>query len=221
MKLKKISVFLSEDHLIVRKGLKALIELEEDMIVVGEADNGLEAVKMVKSLDPLIVVMDIGLPKLNGIEASRQILKDNPLTKILILSAYADDGYIEKMSSIGVSGFLIKQCAPNILIEAIREISKGNVFFSPLISDRLKHLNKKQKQKINALSERELQVLQLITEGKSNKEIAFELEISIKTIEKHRQSIMKKLAIHDIAGLTRYAIAEGIIECKCPQKINE
>ncbi len=219
--MKKITIFLSEDHLIVRKGLKALIGLEKDMTVVGEADNGLDAVKMVKSIAPMVVVMDIALPKLNGIEASRKILKENPSTKILVLSAYAEDGYIEKMTSIGVSGFLIKQCSPNILIEAIREIRNGNVFFSPLVSDRLKLLNGFSKKTAQALSDRELQVLQLITEGKANKEVAYELEISIKTIEKHRQSIMKKLSIHDIAGLTRYAIAEGIIECSRPNKTNE
>ncbi len=218
MSPKKITVFLSEDHLIVRKGLKALIELEEDMLVVGEAENGLDAVKMVKSLAPKIVVMDIALPKLNGIEASRKILKDNPAIKILVLSAYADDGYIEKMTSIGVSGFLIKQCSPNILIDAIREISKGNVFFSPLISKRINHLSSSSTKKTQNLSEREVQVLQLIAEGKANKEVAFELGISIKTIEKHRQSLMKKLSIHDIAGLTRYAIAEGIIECSISKK---
>ncbi|MEK6625024.1 MAG: response regulator transcription factor [Bdellovibrionota bacterium] len=221
MMMKKITIFLSEDHLIVRKGLKALIGLEKDMTVVGEADNGLDAVKMVKSIAPMVVVMDIALPKLNGIEASRKILKENPSTKILVLSAYAEDGYIEKMTSIGVSGFLIKQCSPNILIEAIREIRNGNVFFSPLVSDRLKLLNGFSKKTAQALSDRELQVLQLITEGKANKEVAYELEISIKTIEKHRQSIMKKLSIHDIAGLTRYAIAEGIIECSRPNKTNE
>ncbi|HAZ11969.1 MAG: DNA-binding response regulator [Bdellovibrionales bacterium GWA2_49_15] len=219
--MKKTTVFLSEDHLIVRKGLKALIELEKDMTVVGEADNGLDAVKMVKHLAPMVVIMDIALPKLNGIEASRKILKENPSTKILVLSAYADDGYIEKMTSIGVSGFLIKQCSPNILIEAIREIRNGNVFFSPMVSDRLKKMDGFSKKTTQALSEREVQVLQLITEGKANKEVAFELEISIKTIEKHRQSIMKKLSIHDVAGLTRYAIAEGIIECNRPKKINE
>ncbi len=214
----KITVFLSEDHLIVRKGLKALIELEKDMVVVGEAENGFDAVKMVSELTPMIVVMDVALPKLNGIEASRKILKDFPSTKILILSAYADDGYIEKVISIGVSGFLIKQCSPNILIEAIREISKGNVFFSPSISDRLQHLNGFSKKRSPLLSGREVEVLQLIAEGKANKEIAFELGISIKTIEKHRQGLMKKLSIHDVAGLTRYAITEGIIECNGTKK---
>ena len=166
MNTKKITVFLSEDHLIVRKGLKALIELEEDMTVVGEAENGLDAVKMVSAINPMVVVMDIALPKLNGIEASRKILKEYPTTKILVLSAYADDGYIEKMTAIGVSGFLIKQCSPNILIEAIRTISKGNVFFSPVVSKRLKHLNNFSKMKTPILSDREVQVLQLITEGK-------------------------------------------------------
>lgn len=216
---KKITILLAEDHLIVRKGLKALLEMEADFSIVGEAENGLDAVQMAEELDPLIIVMDIALPKLNGIEAARKILKERPASKILVLSAYADDGYIEKMIAIGVCGFLIKQCAPDNLITAIREIVKGKNFFSPAISERIEQLTKKQinhdgtaVKKLLALSERELQVLQLITEGKANKLVAFELDISIKTVEKHRQNLMKKLSIHDIAGLTRYAIAEGIIE---------
>ncbi|MBI2519759.1 MAG: response regulator transcription factor [Bdellovibrio sp.] len=210
---KRITILLVEDHHIVRQGLKTLLETEADMTVVGEAENGFEAITMCEELGPMIVVMDIALPKLNGIEASRKILKDHPAMKMLVLSAYADDRDIEKMTSLGVNGFLIKQCAPDMLIEAIREIMKGNTFFSSSVSERLVQLNKRPLRSEGALlSARELQVLQLITEGRANKEVAFELEISIKTVEKHRQSIMKKLSIHDVAGLTRYAIAEGIIE---------
>lgn len=219
MTQKRITIVLVEDHKIVRMGLRTLLELEDDFLVLGEAENGLEAVKQVQELAPMIVVMDIALPMLNGIEASRQILRSNTETKILMLSAYSDDGYIEKVTSLGVSGFLIKQCSPPLLIQAIREIINGKQFFSPEIAERLDQLTKIQlnnqgvaRSKIQTLSERESQVLQLIAEGKSNKQVAHDLDISIKTVEKHRQNLMKKLSIHDIAGLTRYAITEGIID---------
>jgi DNA-binding NarL/FixJ family response regulator len=163
--------------------------------------------------------MDIALPKLNGLEAARQILKESNKTHILILSAHADDGYIEKAMSIGVSGYLIKQCSPKLLIQAIREIEQGKHFFSPLVSDRIGLLRRRQldakgtsKQRKPKLSTREAEVLQQVAEGNANKQIASELGISIKTVEKHRQNLMKKLSIHDTAGLTRYAIAEGVIE---------
>lgn len=204
----KVHIILAEDHKIVRNGLKALLELESDFTVVDEAEDGLEAIEMVKLHLPEIIIMDIAMPKLNGIEASREILKFNHKIKILVLSAYADDGYIEKLTSIGVSGFLIKQCAPQVLIQAIREIMKGKTFFSPGIAERADHLGKH----LNNLSPREVQVLQSIAEGKANKQVAQDLNISIKTVEKHRQKIMDKLCIHDTAGLTRYAISEGIIE---------
>ncbi|MBP9674840.1 MAG: response regulator transcription factor [Bacteriovoracaceae bacterium] len=215
----KIKILLVEDHQIVRKGLKAFLELEDDMLILAEAEDGLEAVKLCKSLNPMVIVMDIALPKLNGMEATRQIIKVNPHSKILMLSAYADDGYIKKVIDLGVSGYLIKQCAPDFLIQAIREIHKGNKFFSPDLLERFTFLNNKKmnqegvsQKKTQLLSERESQVLQMIAEGNANKEIAYQLKISIKTVEKHRQNLMQKLSIHDTAGLTRYAISEGVIE---------
>jgi DNA-binding NarL/FixJ family response regulator len=221
VKLETISVLLAEDHKIVRKGLRALLELEKSILVVGEAENGSEAVRLSAKLDPEIVIMDIALPDFNGIEAARQIIASKPRTKILMLSAYFEDGYIEGANAIGVSGFLIKQCSPNFLVEAITEIHNGNNFYSPLITERLNVILKRNKarngftiQKTNTLSVREFQVLKMIAQGKSNKIIAFELVISIKTVDKHRQNLMRKLSIHDTAGLTRYAISQGIIDSR-------
>jgi len=168
---------------------------------------------------PDVVVMDIAMPLLNGLEATRRIRKDVPDTKVLILSAHSDDAYVEQVAELGAAGFLLKQTSSHNLATAIREVQKGNTFYSPAISKRLKGRDQKAldregnfKQKHNRLSSREVEVLQLIAEGKPNKQVATELGVSFKTVDKHRQHLMAKLNIHDIAGLTRYAIAEGIIE---------
>jgi DNA-binding NarL/FixJ family response regulator len=160
------------------------------------------------------------MPLLNGLEATRQILQAAPATKILILSAHSDDAYVNRVMSLGAAGYLIKQTAADVLPEAIRKVHKGQTFFSPTISKRLHHHQKKarargdlrMKKGANELSPREMEVLQLIAEGTANKETAAELQISVKTVEKHRQKVMEKLNIHDTAGLTRHAIATGIIE---------
>ncbi len=212
----KITVLLSDDHAMVREGLRALLNIESDIEVIGEAENGREAVEMAASLSPDVVIMDIAMPLLNGFEASRQILKSKPAPKIFILSAHSDDAYVQQAISIGISGFLIKQTASHILPVAIREIYKGSKFYSPTISKRLAQQEYRDQQrgddKRPQLSSRETEVLQLVAEGKANKQTADELHISIKTVEKHRQSLMDKLNIHDTAGLTRYAIAAGVIE---------
>lgn len=214
-----ISVLLVDDHAVVREGLRMVLNVETDIKVVGEAKNGREAVELVKKLHPDVVVMDIAMPLLNGFEATRQMRKNFPLIKVLILSAHSDDEYVEQMIAIGASGYLIKQSSAQILSKAIREIKSGNSFFSADIAKRLEKKNSKSlarngslKNKNTKLSSREAEVLQLIAEGKANKEIASELVISIKTVEKHRQHLMEKLNIHDTAGLTRYAISVGIIE---------
>jgi DNA-binding NarL/FixJ family response regulator len=219
MKSNITRILVVEDHTLVRKGLCSLINLEPSLQVVGEAADGLQAVQMAEEVNPDIIIMDIGLPKLNGIEASRQILKINSTKKILILSAHSDDGHIERLSALGVSGYLAKQCSPKYLIQAIQDIMNGKTIYSPNITERRKsilqsQINSKGKNVNNksTLSEREAQVLQLVAEGNANKQIADQLKISIKTVEKHRQNLMKKLALHDTAGLTRYAISEGYIE---------
>jgi DNA-binding NarL/FixJ family response regulator len=163
--------------------------------------------------------MDIAMPLLNGLEATRQIRKCFPETRVLILSAHSDDAYVEQVAALGAAGFLLKQTSSHILAQAIREVQKGNKFFSPAVSESIRGRDRNQrsgagksKRRTNRLSSREVEVLQLIAEGKPNKQVAAELGVSFKTVDKHRQNLMTKLDIHDIAGLTRYAIAEGIIE---------
>jgi DNA-binding NarL/FixJ family response regulator len=198
-----------------------LLKHERDIEVVGEAETGRQAVAMVKKLAPAVVVMDIAMPLLNGLEATRQIHRDAPDTKVLILSAHSDDAYVAQGIELGAAGFLLKQASAHNLATAIREVHKGNTFFSPAIVQRRNGLDRKSmdregnlKTKSNHLSSREVEVLQLIAEGRPNKQVAAELGVSFKTVDKHRQHLMAKLNIHDVAGLTRYAIAEGIIESR-------
>jgi DNA-binding NarL/FixJ family response regulator len=219
--MKQITVLLAEDHMIVREGLRALLQAEGDIAVVGEAETGRQAVQLAKRLRPAVVVMDIAMPLLNGLEATRRILKAVPATRVLILSAHGDDEYIRQVILLGAAGYLIKQTSADFLSKAIREVAKGGTFFSPSIAHRVHDLHPQSpigraavKKGKTALSSREVEVLQLIAEGKANKQVARELGISIKTVEKHRQHLMSKLDLHDTAGLTRYAIAAGIIESR-------
>jgi len=216
---KRITVLLAEDHAIVREGLRTLLELSPDFEVVGEAKTGREAVELVRKLRPTVVVMDIAMPLLNGFEATRQILHHLPGTKVLVLSAHNDDEYISHMSEVGAAGYLVKQNSGHVLVHAIKEIAKGNSYFSPSISERFATSPKKTPGAgatgtgpKSSLTAREAEVLQLVAEGAANKQVASELGISVKTVEKHRQQLMNKLNIHDTAGLTRHAIATGVIE---------
>ena len=216
--MKRITVLLAEDHQLVRQGFRSLLEHEPDIEVIGEAANGRQAVQLTRKLRPAVVVMDIAMPLLNGLEATRQIRKDLPNTKVLFLSAHSDDAYVEQVAVLGATGFLLKQTSSENLATAIREVQKGNSFYSHSISRRVQKRSRKSatrgepKQNGNRLSSREVEVLQLIAEGKPNKQVAAELGVSFKTVDKHRQHLMSKLDIHDVAGLTRYAIAEGVIE---------
>jgi DNA-binding NarL/FixJ family response regulator len=217
---KQITVLLAEDHAIVRQGISALLSRDQQIKIVGEARTGREAVELAKTLRPDVILMDIAMPILNGLEATRHILTDNPLAKIIILSAHSDDEYVERTTAAGVAGFLEKQTSAEILTKAIAEVAKGNKYFSPFITKRLPQEQSKVRGRdgfikragIRPLTARESEVLQLIAEGAANKQIAATLGISIKTVEKHRQHLMDKLNIHDTAGLTRYAIAAGVIE---------
>jgi len=220
--MKNISVMLVDDHTVVRQGLRALLKSEEDIEVIGEAENGRQAVQLARQTPPDVVVMDVAMPLMNGLEATRQILKALPTTRVLVLTSYSDDDCVQQLMEAGVSGYLIKQTASNDLVKAIREVKKGNAFFSPTIAKRLRDhcreafANGQPVKKSIELTSREAEVLQLIAEGFSNKQIAAELCISIKTVEKHRQQVMNKLNIHDVAGLTRYAISKGLIERGIP-----
>ena len=217
--MKPITILLADDHMIVREGFRQMLELEKDFEIVGEAQDGRQAVALAKKLRPAVVLMDIAMPQLNGLEATRQILKAVPATKVLILSAHSDDAYVKNATESGAVGFLLKQTSSHAVCEAIREVQKGKTFFSPSISRRLNRLNPQSpdragrpNKKAVQLTSREMEVLQLIAEGRANKETAAELGIGMKTVEKHREHLMQKLDIHDTAGLTRYAISSGIIE---------
>lgn len=217
--MRKITVLLADDHTVVRQGLRMLLAAEPDMSVVGEADNGLQAVQMARKLHPDVVVLDVAMPHLNGLQVTGRITRDLPDTRVLVLSSYSDDEYVKQLTEQGASGYLVKQTAANDLIKAIRETHKGNAFFSPTISKRFLDQCRDAftrggdtAKKSGRLTAREAEVLQLIAEGRANKQIAAELGISIKTVEKHRQQVMNKLGIHEVAGLTRHAISKGIIE---------
>ena len=216
--MKKITVLLADDHSVVREGLHALLQAESDIKVVGQAETGVEAVEMACRLLPDVVVMDIAMPLLNGLEATRQIRETVPDTRILILTAYSNHSCIEQVLAYGATGYLIKKSSILILAQAIRAVQKGERFFDPSIDASLiqEPVKKVALHPVNAsgnaLTARELQVLQLIAEGLLNKQIASELGISTKTSEKHRYSLMEKLGIHDTAGLTQYAIAAGLAD---------
>jgi DNA-binding NarL/FixJ family response regulator len=215
----KITILLAEDHAVVRQGLCGLLKADGNFLVVGEARTGRDAVDQARKLRPDVILMDIAMPVLNGLEATRQILAANPAAKIVILSAHSDDEYIERMSTAGAVGFLEKQTSAEILTQAIHEVAKGNSFFSPSIAKRMACGKNRSRDRDGLhktgnlrLTSRETEVLQLVAEGCANKQVAATLSISIKTVEKHRQHLMDKLDIHETAGLTRYAIARGIVE---------
>ncbi len=218
--MEKIRVVLADDHTVVRQGFRSLLQEDKSIDVVGEAENGRDAVLMVKKYLPDVVVLDISMPILNGVQATRQIRKFNPKIKILVLSMYKDEEYVREVFQAGALGYILKQTTGSDLISAIKEVNRGNAYLSPSIA---KHLvseyreivkGGKSARKQTGLTPREMEVLQLIAEGNSNKKIAEQLFISIKTVETHRQKIMDVLKIHDVAGLTRYAIAKRIIEAK-------
>jgi DNA-binding NarL/FixJ family response regulator len=219
--MKRITVLLVDDHTIVREGFRKMLELEPDLEVAGEAQDGRQALAMAAKLRPDVVLMDIAMPTLNGLEATRRILKTVPGAKVLILSAHNDDAYVKSAAEAGAMGFLLKQDSACDVCRGIREVHNGKMFLSRSILDHLERLDRRPHgrragrpgKNHHKLTPRELEVLQLIAEGNANKQVATDLGISIKTVEKHRAHLMEKLDIHDTAGLTRYAISVGIIEC--------
>jgi len=219
--VKTIRVLLADDHVVMREGLRVLLTAGQACTVVGEADNGRTAVNLVARLRPDVVVLDAAMPGLNGFEAARRIRQVVPETRVLALSAHTDDHYVAQMIRVGAAGFVAKQESGRVLQRAILQVAAGRTYFSPLIERRLRRLRALARAR-GALTEvvapdltpREAEVLQRIAEGAANKVIAAALGVSIKTVEKHRQSAMDKLDIHDTAGLTRFAMATGMIEAR-------
>jgi len=213
---KMIKVVLTDDHMIIRDGLRALLERQPDMEVVAEADNGRTALKHVKELSPDVVIMDIGMRELNGIDATRQIVKMSPGVKVLALSMYSDKRFVKEMLKAGASGYMLKDSAFTELIDAIRVIVGSKIYISPgvasiVLEDYLEDSTQRESSIRSLLTSREIEVLQLLAEGKSTKQIALSLSLSIKTIESRRARIMQKIGIDNIADLTKYAIREGIV----------
>ncbi len=210
-----LRIILADDHRLLRQGLRALLEDEADFEVVGEAENGHEAVRLCKQLRPDLVVMDVGMPQLNGMEATRQILADNTQVRVLALSMHSDRRFAAGMLQAGAAGYLLKDAALEELVRAIRTVAAGKTYLSPAITevvmeDYVQRLGAVEGGAFSVLSAREREVLQALAEGKSTREIAAALHVSVKTIETHRQQIMNKLDIHSVAELTKYAVREGL-----------
>jgi DNA-binding NarL/FixJ family response regulator len=210
-----ITVLLAEDHKITRQGLRSLLEAEEDIEVVAEAENGRTAVELSKKHDPDVVIMDVSMPDMNGIIATKRITKNCPDVSVIALSMHSDSMFVTEMLKSGAAGYLLKDCAFEELNQAIRHVVAGKRYLSPSISgvvldDYLQHTQREESDELEHLTEREREILQLMAEGKSTKQIAFQLHISIKTVETHRRQIMNKLNIFSVAELTKYAIRKGL-----------
>ncbi len=208
-------IILADDHKIMREGLRTLLEKQPDLEIIAEASNGRETVRLANELSPDLIVMDTVMPDLNGIEATRQIVSKRPNIKIIALSMHSDRQFVIEMLKAGAMGYMLKECAFEELVYAINSVVNNQIYLSPKITTIVlkEYMRSSEKEKpsvFSVLSNREREVLQLISEGKSTKDIAHHLNVSIKTIETHRQQIMNKLKIHSIAELTKYAIREGL-----------
>jgi two-component system, NarL family, response regulator NreC len=213
-----IKILLADDHAMLRHGLSRSFEQEKDVTIVGQAEDGYSAIELTKQLSPDLVIMDIGMPGLNGIETTRRIIQDYPKVKIIGLSMHSSDKYVREMFKAGASGYLLKNCSFDELVEAVKAVMSGNTYISPSIGDMIiKEYTSKpddEKSVFSILSQREREVLQLLAEGKSTKQIGQKLHVSPKTVEAHRLRIMDKLQIDNIAQLTKYAIQEGLTEAE-------
>ena len=211
----KIKIVLADDHKIVREGLKNLLDKEWDIEIIGEADNGRAALQIVQNLDPDIIIMDIGMPQLNGIEAAKRIKEISPEIKIIALSMHSDKQFVTGMLQAGSSGYLLKDCAVDELVDAIRTVVDNKIYLSSEISgivvnEYMQNLTKLDESNFSDLTDREREVLQLIAEGTTTKNISERLFISVKTVESHRKNIMDKLKLYTVPELTKYAIRSGL-----------
>jgi two-component system, NarL family, response regulator NreC len=215
--MSKIRILVADDHGIVRKGLRFLLDRQADMEVVGEASDGREAMRLSEELAPNIVIMDVAMPQLNGIDATSQIIKTNPRIGIIILSMHADESYLVRALSAGAKGYLLKDSAEEDLVRAVQVVAQGRPFFSPkiaqsLLEDYVRALQDRGLQdSYELLTDREREVLQLLAEGKSNKEVATILDLSTYTVETHRTNLMHKLNLHNTAEIVLYAVRKKII----------
>lgn len=208
----KIRVLLADDHTILRKGVRKLIESQQDMEVVGEAKTGRETVEEARKLKPDIVVMDVSMPDLNGIEATRQICDELAQVRVVALSMHKDSVYVREILRAGARGYLLKESEDEDLLKAIRSVHRGEAFLSPAISDAvLTDYRRHVSNPVDLLTSREREVLALIAEGKTNKEIANLLNLSVYTVESHRGSVMEKLNLHNAGDIVRFAIRNGLI----------
>lgn len=215
--MNKIRVLLADDHTILRDGIRALLDDQADIEVIGEAEDGLSTVKMVAKLKPDVVIMDIAMPILNGLEATRQIQRDYPQVKVLILTMHENEEYIRQVLAAGALGYVLKDAAAHDLLGAIRAVHRGEAVLSPaitrlVIEDYLRWGDIRPADISNGLTPREREILQLIAEGYTNKEIAEILSLSVKTIQSHRSNLMSKLDLHDRGELIKYAIQKKIID---------
>jgi len=213
MQTKKTHILLADDHAVVRKGFRMILDAQEDLEVVGEASNGREAVELATSLQPEVVVMDVTMPELNGIEATRRIAESAPRSRVLALSMHKDAVYVREILRAGAKGYLLKDSCEGDLLQAVRVVARGEAFLSPAISDAvLTDYRKHVTNPLDLLTTREREVLQLIAEGRTNKEIASSLNLSVYTVEAHRGRIMEKLNLHSTGELVRFALRNGIID---------
>lgn len=211
-------ILLADDHGVVRQGLRAVLARDASLEVIGESGDGREAVRLADALQPHVVIMDISMPQLNGIEAAKQIVKANSRIHIIILSMHSDETYLLRALQAGVKGYLLKESAEEDLIRAVRMVAQGRPFFSPavtsaLLADYMRDMQRRNLQdSYDLLTEREKEVLQLLAEGKSNKEAATVLDLSTNTVETHRTNLMQKLGLHNIAEIVLYAVRKKIIQ---------
>ena len=210
-----IRILLADDHKIIREGLRALIQQQPDIEVIAEAEDGRKAVQLAAELRPDVAILDIGMPGLNGIEATRHMIHDVPGIKVVGLSMHSDRRFVSEMFKAGASGYLLKDCAFEELVRAIRAVVENRMYLSPgiagvVIDDYVHHLSSADGTPAAVLSSREREVLQLLAEGESAKQIALRLNVSVKTVETHRQNIMRKLDVYSVAELTKYAVREGL-----------